>query len=47
MSDTLTRGVRIIVRPRFVPEFLARRDTQARIAGLRHGAGLGSILSLE
>ena len=45
IEELLQRG--LLHRPRFIPEFMARKETQARIVGLRHGAGLGSILSLE
>ena len=45
IDELLQRG--LLHPPRFVPEFLARRDTQERIARLRGGAGLGSILAAE
>jgi uncharacterized protein (TIGR02421 family) len=45
IEELLQRG--LLHPPRFVPEFMARRGTQARIARLRQGAGLGSILSVE
>ena len=45
IEELLQRG--LLHAPRFVPEFMARPDTQARIARLRGGAGLGSILEGE
>ncbi len=43
--ELLQRG--LLHAPRFIPEFMTRPDTQARIARLRGGSGLGSILSME
>ncbi|WP_310466953.1 flavohemoglobin expression-modulating QEGLA motif protein [Sphingomonas sp.] len=45
IEELLQRG--LLHAPRFVPEFMTRADTQARIARLRGGAGLGSILEGE
>ncbi|MEO7365219.1 MAG: flavohemoglobin expression-modulating QEGLA motif protein [Sphingomicrobium sp.] len=45
IEELLQRG--LLYAPRFRPEFMARPDTQARIARLRAGAGLGSILEVE
>jgi uncharacterized protein (TIGR02421 family) len=45
IDELLQRG--LLHPPRFIPEFLARRDTQERIARLRGGASLGSILAVE
>ena len=45
IEELLLRG--LLHAPRFIPEFMARAETRARIARLRGGAGLGSILSLE
>ena len=45
IEELLQRG--LLHAPRFVPEFMARTDTQSRIARLRGGAGLGSILAGE
>jgi hypothetical protein len=45
IEELLQRG--LLHPPRFVPEFMARADTQGRIARLRGGAGLGSILEGE
>lgn len=45
IEELLQRG--LLHAPRFVPEFLVRADTRERIARLRSGAGLGSILSVE
>lgn len=45
IEELLQRG--LLHAPRFVPEFMARPDTQGRIARLRGGAGLGSILEGE
>ncbi|MEO5611286.1 MAG: flavohemoglobin expression-modulating QEGLA motif protein [Sphingomicrobium sp.] len=45
IEELLQRG--LIHAPRFVPDFMSRTDTHARIARLRGGAGLGSILEGE
>ena len=45
IEELLQRG--LLHPPRFVPEFMTRADTQGRIARLRGGAGLGSILEGE
>ena len=45
IEELLQRG--LLHAPRFLPEFMSRTDTRARIARLRGGAGLGSILEGE
>lgn len=45
VEELLQRG--LLHAPRFLPEFMSRPDTRARIARLRGGAGLGSILEGE
>lgn len=45
IEELLQRG--LIHAPVFLPEFLARKDTRARIARLREGLPFNSILSVE
>ena len=45
IEELLQRG--LVSAPRHFPEFLARDDAKARIAGLRKGHDLASLLSME
>ena len=45
VEELLQRG--LVSAPRHVPEFLARDDAKARIAGLRKGHSLASLLHME
>jgi len=45
VEELLQRG--LVSAPRHVPEFLARNDARARIAGLQKGHSLASLLSME
>ena len=45
IEELLQRG--LVSAPRHFPEFLARDDARARIAGLRKGHALASLLSME
>ena len=45
VDELLQRG--LLHAPVFVPEFLARDDSQKRIAALRGGASLNRLLELE
>jgi uncharacterized protein (TIGR02421 family) len=45
VEELLQRG--LVSAPRHLPEFLARDDAKARIAGLKKGQSLASLLTME